>query len=62
MFLSLGVLLVEHQIVAYVNDDAGIYISCKVNMITSYFQTFCGKSGDFVAYLREKHYLCIVIR
>ena len=30
-------------------------------MITSYFQTFCGKSGDFVVYLREKHYLCIVI-
>ena len=24
MFLSLGVLLVEHKIVAYVNDDAGI--------------------------------------
>ena len=24
MFLSLGVLLVEHQIVAYVDDDAGI--------------------------------------
>ena len=30
-------------------------------MITSYFQTFCGKSGDFVVYLREKHYLCIII-
>ena len=40
MFLSLGVLLVEHKIVAYVDDDAGIYISCKVNMITPYFQTF----------------------
>ena len=24
MFLSLGVLLVEHKIVAYVDDDAGI--------------------------------------
>ena len=40
MFLSLGVLLVEHKIVAYVDDDASIYISSKINMITPYFQTF----------------------
>ena len=30
------------------------YISCKVNMITSYFQTFLAKSGDFVVNLRKK--------